>query len=165
MDKFIGFFRNVTILLFTGTLIWSYAYLASQADYSYDFEGIVSNADKNTYFFAGIVVFLLANLVCNYFVNTMKKISTTEDGKGLKNRSLKLDLIVWTKGFAGVLNLFFAIVLVFLALVEMSTQYNINTIGFYVYLGPILIVAWFVYLGVILTKKRAKESTQNQWSK
>ena len=49
MDKFIGFFRNVTILLFTGTLIWSYAYLASQSDYSYDFEGIVSNADKNSY--------------------------------------------------------------------------------------------------------------------
>ena len=155
MDKFIRFFWNVTILLFTGTLIWSYAYLASQSDYSYDFEGIVSNADKNTYFFAGILVFLVANLACNYFIKTMKKITTIDNGKGLKNRSLKLDLISWTKGFAGVLNLFFALVLVFLALVEMSTQYNINTIGFYVYLGPIFIVAWFIYLGFILFKTRA----------
>ena len=156
MDKFIGFFRNVTILLFTGTLIWSYAYLASQADYSYDFEGIAGSASKNTYFFAGIAAFLVANLVCNWFVKTLKKITTSDDGKGLKNRGLKKDLMIWTKGFAGVLNLFFAIVLVFLALVEMSTQYNINTIGFYVYLGPILIVVWFVYLGVILAKRRTQ---------
>ena len=156
MDKFIGFFRNVSILLFTGTLIWAYAYMASQSDYSYEFEGIASaTGDKNTFFFAGIVAFLIANLVCNWFIKTLKKITTSEDGKGLRNRSLKLDMISWTKGFAGVLNLFFALVLVFLALMKMSTQYNIKTLGFYVYLGPVILVAWFVYLAVILTKKRA----------
>ena len=156
MDKFIGFFRNVSILLFTGTLIWAYAYMASQSDYSYEFEGIATaTGDKNTFFFAGIVAFLIANLVCNWFIKTLKKITTSEDGKGLRNRSLKLDMISWTKGFAGVLNLFFALVLVFLALMKMSTQYNIKTLGFYVYLGPVILVAWFVYLAVILTKKRA----------
>ena len=156
MDKFIGFFRNVSILLFTGTLIWAYAYMASQSDYSYEFEGIASaTGDKNTFFFAGIVAFLIANLVCNWFIKTLKKITTSEDGKGLRNRSLKLDMISWTKGFAGVLNLFFALVLVFLALMKMSTQYNIKTLSFYVYLGPVILVVWFVYLAVILTKKRA----------
>ena len=156
MDKFIGFFRNVTILLFTGTLIWSYAYLAAQSDATYSFEGLdVGAADKNTYFFVGIIVFLFANLVCNWFIKSLKKITTSDDGKGLRNRSLKIDLIVWTKGFAGVLNLFFALVLVSLALFKMTSQYdNISTLGFYVYLGPILLLAWFIYLGVILSKKR-----------
>ncbi len=130
--------------------------MASQSDYSYEFEGIATaTGDKNTFFFAGIVAFLIANLVCNWFIKTLKKITTSEDGKGLRNRSLKLDMISWTKGFAGVLNLFFALVLVFLALMKMSTQYNIKTLGFYVYLGPVILVAWFVYLAVILTKKRA----------
>lgn len=156
MDKFIGFFRNISILLFTGTLIWSYAYMAGQSDYSYEFQGISLPAgDENTFFFAGIMAFLIANLVCNWFAKTLKKITTSENGKGLRNRSLKLDLITWTKGFAGVLNLFFALVLVFLALMKMSTQYNIKTLGFYVYLGPVLLVAWFVYLAVILIKRRA----------
>ena len=156
MDKFIGFFRNVSILLFTGTLIWSYAYMAGQSEYSYEFQGIAMPAgDKNTFFFAGIAVFLITNLVCNWFVKTLKKVSSTEEGRGFRNRSFKLDMISWTKGFAGVLNLFFALVLVFLALMKMSTQYNIQTLGFYVYLGPILILAWFIYLGVILTKRRA----------
>ena len=156
MDKFIGFFRNVTILLFTGALIWSYAFLASQVNYRFDpAGGALGTASKDTYFFGAIVIFLLVNIVCLWFVKTLRKITTTEDGTGIRNKSLKMDLIGWVKGFAGVLNLFFSLILVFLGLMNMSADYNIKTMGFYVYLGPILIVIWFFYLAVILGKRRA----------
>lgn len=156
MDKFIGFFRNVTILLFTGALIWSYAFMASQVNYRFDPAGdALGTANKDTYFFGAIVIFLLANVVCYYFTKVLKKINTTEDGTGIRNKSLRNDLIMWIKGFAGVLNLFFSLILVFLGLMNMSADYNIKTLGFYVYLGPVLILAWFFYLAVILGKRRS----------
>lgn len=155
MDKLIGFFRNVTILLFTGALIWSYAFMASQVNYRFDPAGdALGTANKDTYFFGAIVIFLLANVVCYYFTRVLKKINSTEDGTGIRNKSLKNDLIVWIKGFAGVLNLFFSLILVFLGLMNMSADYNIKTLGFYVYLGPVMILAWFLYLAVILGKRR-----------
>lgn len=145
----------MTILLFTGALIWSYAFMASQVNYRFDPAGdALGTANKNTYFFGAMFVFLLANVVCYYFTRVLKRIDTTEDGKGIRNRSLKKDLIIWVKGFAGVLNLFFSLILVFLGLMNMSTDYNIKTLGFYVYLGPILILAWFFYLAVIVGKRR-----------
>ncbi|MFY0594524.1 hypothetical protein [Roseivirga sp.] len=155
MEKFIGFFRNVTIALFTGALIWSYAFLASQVNYRFDPAGdALGTASKDTYFFGAIVIFLIINVVCFWFVKTLKKISTTDDGTGIKNRSLKQDIINWVKGFAGVLNLFLSLVLVFLGLMNMSADYNIKTMGFYVYLGPVLILVWFFYLAAILGKRR-----------
>ena len=155
MDKFIGFFRNVTILLFTGALIWSYAFMASQVSYRFDPAGdALGTANKDTYFFGAIAIFLLANVVCYYFTKVLQKINTTEDGVGIRNQYLKKDLITWIKGFAGVLNLFFSLILVFLGLMNMSSDYNIKTLGFYVFLGPILILVWFFYLAVILGKRR-----------
>lgn len=155
MDKFISFFRNVSFLIFLGTLIWSYAYMAGQVNYRYDNLGdSIAVADKNTYFFIALAVFLFANGVCQWFVLSMKKITTSEEGTGLRNRSLKLDLMSWVKGFAGVLNIFFSLVLIFLGLMNLSANYNISTLGFYVYLGPILIVGWFFYLAAILGKRR-----------
>lgn len=155
MDKFIGFFRNVTILLFTGALIWSYAFMAGQVNYRFDPAGeALGTANKDTYFFGAVAIFLLTNVVCFWFIKTLRKINTSEDGTGIRNRSLKLDLISWIKGFAGVLNLFFSLILVFLGLMNMSAGYNIKTLGFYVYLGPALILVWFFYLAVILGKRR-----------
>ena len=155
MDKFIGFFRSVTILLFTGALIWSYAFMASQVSYRFDPAGdALGTANKDTYFFGAIAIFLLANVVCYYFTKVLQKINTTEDGVGIKKKYLKKDLITWIKGFAGVLNLFFSLILVFLGLMNMSSDYNIKTLGFYVYLGPVLIMVWFFYLAAILGKRR-----------
>lgn len=155
MDKFIGFFRSITILLFTGALIWSYAFMASQVNYRFDPAGDgIGTASKDTYFFGAMAIFLLTNVVCFYFSRVLKRISTTVDGSGIRNRSLKNDLMIWVKGFTGVLNLFFSLVLVFLGLMNMSSDYNIKTIGFYVYLGPVLILVWFFYLAVILGKRR-----------
>lgn len=156
LGNFTGFFRSVSILFFVIALIWCYAYMASQSDYSTGpMPGILENVDKDTYFFAAILLFLITNISCSWFIRTLKKIKTSEEGRGLGNRVLKRDLIGWTKGFAGVLNLFFSLVLVFLGLMTMSNQYNIQTLGFYVYLGPILIILWLFYLVVILGKRKS----------
>ncbi len=155
MDKFIGFFRTVTYLLFTGALLWSYAYMTQQVTYRFDPNGsALEVVNKDTYFFGAIAVFLLANIVCSWFINVLKKLNTTEDGKGLRNRSLKHDLITWVKGFAGVLNLFFGLILFFLGLMNLAESRDAMALGFYVYLGPVLIVAWFFYLAYLLGKRR-----------
>lgn len=155
MEKFVGFFRTVSFLLFTAALLWSYAYMVGQVTYSYDDLGNpIYSIDRNLYFYGAIAVFLFANVICNIFVQTLKKIKTSEIGKGLRNYSLKKDLVIWTKGFAGMLNLFFSLVLFFLGLMNLAESDQSMTLGFYVYLGPLLIVAWFVYLAYLLGKKR-----------
>ena len=155
MDKFIGFFRTVSYLLFLAALLWSYAYMVGQVTYKFDVDGNpVYNIDRDLYFFGSIGVFIFVNAVCPVFIQTLKKIKTSEDGVGLRNRSLKLDLVTWAKGFAGVLNLFFAMVLFFLGLMNLAESEQSMTLGFYVYLGPTLIVAWFGYLAYLLGKRR-----------
>ena len=129
--------------------------MTSQVNYRFAVTGeVLGVAGKDAFFFAAIVIFLITNTVCSWFIRTLKKVSTTETGSGIRNRYLKADIMVWTKGFAAVLNLFFSLTLIFLALVNMSGNYNIQTLGFYVYLGPLLIVLWFFYLAYILVKRR-----------
>ena len=155
MDKFIGFFRTVSYLLFMAALLWSYAYMVGQITYRFDTSGNpMYDIDKNTYFFSAVAIFIFANAVCAVFIQTLKKIKTSEEGVGLRNRSLKLDLITWAKGFAGILNLFFALVMFFLGLMNLAESKQSMTLGFYVYLGPILIVTWFFYLAYLLGKRR-----------
>lgn len=155
MDKFIGFFRTFSYLLFLAALLWSYAYMVGQVTYKFDTDGNpIYNIDRDLYFFGSIGVFIFVNAVCSFFIQTLKKIKTSDEGKGLRNRSLKKDLMVWTKGFAGLLNLFFSLVLFFLGLMNLAESEQSMTLGFYVYLGPILILIWFGYLGRILTKSR-----------
>lgn len=155
MDKFIGFFRTVSYLLFLAALLWSYANMVGQVNYSFDSLGNSEyQMDKNLYFFGGIGVFIFANAVCAFFIQTLKKIKSSEEGRGLRNRALKLDLLTWTKGFAGILNLFFALIMFFLGLMNLAESRQSATLGFYVYLGPILIVLWFFYLAYLLGKKR-----------
>ncbi len=129
--------------------------MAGQVNYRFDPAGdALGTASKDTYFFGAIAIFLVTNVICYWFIKTLKRIKTSEEGTGIRNKSLKKDLILWIKGFAGVLNLFFSLILVFLGLMNMSADYNIKTIGFYVYLGPLLILLWFFYLAVILGKRR-----------
>ncbi|NVJ45682.1 MAG: hypothetical protein HWE07_01100 [Cytophagia bacterium] len=155
MDKFIGFFRTVSYLLFMAALLWSYAYMVGQVTYRFDTDGnSVYMIDRNLYFFGAVGVFILANVVCSVFIQTLKKITTSEEGVGLRNRSLKLDLITWVKGFSAVLNLFFGLVMFFLGLMNLAESRQSATLGFYVYLGPILIVGWFFYLAYLLGKRR-----------
>ncbi|WP_305982820.1 hypothetical protein [Roseivirga thermotolerans] len=156
MDKFIGFFRTVSYVLFTAALLWSYAYMVGQVTYRFDTQGNpIYAVDRNTYFFGALAIFILTNVVCSVFIQTLKKIKTTEDGSGLRNRSLKLDLVTWTKGFAGIVNLFFGLIMFFLGLMNLAESQQSKTLGFYVYLGPILIVVWFFYLAYLLGKSRS----------
>lgn len=155
MDKFVGFFRTVSYLMFLAALLWSYAYMVGQVTYKFDAEGNpIYDIDRNVYFFGALTVFLFVNTVCSVFIQTLKKIKSSEEGVGLRNRSLKLDIVTWTKGFAGILNLFFSLVLFFLGLMNLAESGQSMTLGFYVYLGPILIIAWFFYLAHLLGKKR-----------
>lgn len=141
--------------MFLAALLWSYAYMVGQVTYKFDAEGNpIYDIDRNVYFFGALAVFLFVNTVCSVFIQTLKKIKSSEEGVGLRNRSLKLDLVTWTKGFAGILNLFFSLVLFFLGLMNLAESGQSITLGFYVYLGPILIIAWFFYLAYLLGKKR-----------
>lgn len=155
MNKITGVFRNVTWLAYLSVLIWSYAYMADAVTYQVDGLGnALGIADKDTFFFVALGAFVLVNGACAAFITVLKKVKTTEDGRGIRNRSLKQDLIGWTKGFAGVLNVFFIITLIFLTYMNLSENFRAERPGFFVYLGPLLPIAWFFYLMKLLGKKR-----------
>ncbi len=156
MHKLTGFFRNITWLGFLGALLWSYAVFADAITYRIDTLGnALGIADKNTFFFSALGIFIVVNAVCAGFIYVLKKIKTSEDGEGIRNRSLKLDLISWTKGFAGVLNVFFIISIFFIGYMNYSENFRVESLGYSIYLGPLLLVIWFFYLVKLLSKKRA----------
>lgn len=157
MEKFIGFFRSVSYLFFLAALLWSYAYMVGQVDYGLGLEGEAPMIDRNVYFFSAIVIFLFVNLSITWFLKSLKKIKTSEEGKGLRNYSLKQDLLVWFKGFGGLVNLALSLMMFFVGLMNLSESRDAFTLNFYIYLGPMLLLAWFVYLAVLLTKNRAPQ--------
>ncbi|MFT6970063.1 MAG: hypothetical protein ACJAXX_000627 [Roseivirga sp.] len=154
MDKLVGFIRTVSYLIFLVVLIWAYASLASQVTYLYDGDGTaLEMVGKNTFFFASIAIFLFANITCVIFLQTLRKINSTEDGVGMRNRFLKLDLITWVKGFSGILNIMFITIVFSLGFMNMN-EIKMDILTVSIYIGPVLLAGWFFYLVKILSVKR-----------
>jgi hypothetical protein len=155
MDKLVGFIRTVSYLIFLAVLIWAYASLAAQVTYRFDGDGTaLEMVGKDTFFFVSIAIFLFANIICVVFLQTLKKIKSTEDGAGMRNRSFKLDVMTWVKGFSGILNIMFTTMVFFLGFMNMN-ELKMDALSIYIYVGPILLVAWFFYLVKIVSAKRA----------
>lgn len=156
MDKFIGFFRTVSFLIFLAALLWSYANISGQVTYSFNSLSEASAyLDKDLYFFISLAAFLFVNATLAFFIQTLKKVRTVEGGGGLKNNDFKQDIMTWIKGFAAVVNLFFSLILFYLGLINLAESDQSFTMGFYVYLGPLLIVLWLFYLAWLLGKPRS----------
>ncbi|MGW8123649.1 hypothetical protein ACV07N_13415 [Roseivirga echinicomitans] len=155
MDKLVGFIRTSSYLIFLAALIWAYASVAGQVSYKFDGDGsVLGLVDKNTFFFASVTIFLVANVICVSFIQVLKKIRSTEDGIGIRNRSLKLDIITWVKGFAGILNIMFTTMVFFVGYMNMN-ELKIDSLSNFIYVGPILLVFWFFYLVKMLSVRRA----------
>jgi len=155
MDKFVGFFKTTSWLLFLGALLWSYAYLPTQVTYRYDNLGdVLAVTSKSNFFFASLAIFLIANIVCIIFLRTLKKIDSSDDGVGLRNRALKKDISMWVDGFMGILNFFFSISVFLISNLNGAREFQGLFIGVLIYLGPLLILLWIFYLIQLITKKR-----------
>ena len=156
MDRLIRFFRTATWLGFLIALVWSYAYIPDEIAYKVSRENqLVAFTSKQNFFFVSLVIFILANVVCITFAGILKKVKTQEDGVGIRNRSLKLDVITWTHGFSGVINLFFSLLLLFIGYLNGVEAYQVSGFGTMIYIGPVIIVGWLLYLIVLLAKKRS----------
>ena len=155
MDRLIRFFRTVTWLGFLGALVWSYAYIPDEIAYTLNSKNQPSAfASKEDFFFISLTVFILVNVVCITFAGTLKKVKTQENGVGIRNRSLKLDIITWIHGFSGMVNLFFSLLLLFIGYINGVQAYQVKGFGSMIYIGPVMIIGWLVYLFVLLGKKR-----------
>lgn len=138
-------------------LLWSYAYMVGQVDYGLGIDGDAPLIDRNTYFFSAMIAFLFVNLSISWFLKSLKKIKTSAEGSGLRNQSFKKDLLVWFKGLSAMINLLLALFMFFIGLMNLSESREAFTLGFYIYLGPLLLLIWFVYLAIILAKSRPSE--------
>ena len=155
MDKLVGFIRTSSYLIFLAALIWAYASLAGQVSYKFDGDGTALEiVDRNTFFFGSVIIFLVANLICVSFIKVLKKIKSSEEGEGIRNRAMKLDIITWVKGFAGILNIMFTTIVFFIGYMNMN-ELKLDSLSVYLYIGPVLLVFWFFYLVKVLSKKRA----------
>ncbi len=154
MDKLVGFIRTASYLTFLAALIWAYASLAGQVSYRFDGDGsALQLVDRNTFFFSSVIIFLVANVICVSFIKVLKKIKTSEEGVGIRNKGLKTDIITWVRGFAGILNIMFTTIVFFIGYMNMN-ELKLDVLSIYLYIGPILLVFWFFYLVKILSVRR-----------
>ena len=154
MDKLVGFIRTASYLIFLAALIWAYASLAGQVSYRFDGDGsALELVDRNTFFFSSVIIFLVANVICVSFIKVLKKIKTSDEGVGIRNKGLKTDIITWVRGFAGILNIMFTTIVFFIGYMNMN-ELKLDVLSIYLYIGPILLVFWFFYLVKILSVRR-----------
>jgi hypothetical protein len=150
MDKFAGTFRGITLVLFTLILVYTYALLPDAVVWNVSANAF-ETISKENFFFIALGLGFGINLI---FVGA---------GRYFKKRSYLVSPQIpfnlkampgWIYGFAGFLNLFFIFLLFFFGFINSGEDLQSNNFyGPLFYLGPVLIVAWLLYLPLALRKK------------
>lgn len=140
MDKLVGFFRNVSLVLFLGVSLYVYAILPSSV-FVYLNEGEKHMVDREAFFYSSVVVFFFMNLLIQggeFYV--FRKMGS----------SGRLPAI-WLTGFATVLNLFLALAVV----AVLAANIEIGFSGEWLfYAGMAIVILWLTTFLFVFRKPR-----------
>lgn len=151
MERLAGAFWKLSIGVFTIVFMYIYAYLGTRVGLNYNEYGqITSTISKDEYFYYGIALFLVLNMVLWTIGKLFLKNKLGEDDWLL---DFKGQVRAWLIGFAGVINIFFLTVLAYILFVNNEDGIIAHKYGGIVYVGLIFIVLWMALLFVLLVKK------------
>ncbi|MFA0963758.1 hypothetical protein AB9P05_18270 [Roseivirga sp. BDSF3-8] len=154
MGKIVNMLWVISLIAFLGAFLVVYAYLPGEVAINSDAGGRGNQfVSKEMFFYGGIGFFMLTNIVLYLFSRLIhmeaSRMNSNNRGSGLfhfRNR-----LAVWIKGLTILINLFFITISLFIGIFN-STD-NVGTMDYVllIYLIPVLIVGWLIYLGVIIS--------------
>ncbi|UCS92675.1 DNA topoisomerase IV [Echinicola marina] len=153
--RFAKAFHLLSVFLFIVIFLYIYSALPQQVNYEVGESGqTLKIIDKDTFFYAGIGLFIFLNLV---FITPAKMIenkSTLNIKKLFRNGDpFKDNMLTWSYSFAAVMNIGIVIIAFYVHGINGMTEAIGNSSGYGLYLIPVFFVIWIIWLFVIVSKK------------
>ena len=146
MAKVIQLFITLSIVFFLAILLLVYAFLPDPSGLLFNEEGIIMfSTSRNTFFFSGLIIFVLIQTLGVVFGhNILKKNNTTS----WRNFS------TWFLGMRLSINLFLILLLIFIGLANNAVDYSFDSIRLLAYLGPAILIGWLCTFPLFRSPRR-----------
>lgn len=154
MGKVVNMFWVISLIAFLGAFVAVYSFLPQEVAINSDAGGRANQfVTKEVFFYGGIGFFLMTNIVLYLFSHLINMEATRLQARGAGQSGLytfRNKLAVWVKGLTILINLFFISLTLFIGVFNTS---EVGTFDYVllIYLVPVLITGWLIYLGVIIS--------------
>jgi hypothetical protein len=148
-------FHFISVVLFLFTFLYFYSAMPDVVAYEIDQNGyIAKEMSKSSFFYLGIILFALLNLV----MVTVAKLIENKSTKSFKQLFPTGDIfrdymLTWIYSFTAVINISLAIMTLFIHTINNQNEISPDSYSFFFYLIPILFVVWIIALFWILLQK------------
>ncbi|WP_194974864.1 DNA topoisomerase IV [Aquiflexum lacus] len=148
-------FHFLTVLVFIFVFLYTYSALPDQVAYEIDSQGAISKIiSKNTFFYIGIILFVVLNII----LITPGKLIENQSTKNIKRLFSIGDvfrdyMLTWIYSFVGIINISLCIMSIFVHSINNQNEISSGEFNFFFYLIPVFFVVWIVGLFWILLKK------------
>ena len=153
--RFAKAFHLLSVLLFVFMFMYIYASLPETVAYQVNEAGFPIKAfTRDTFFYIGIAVFLLLNLVLIIPAKLIQK----QASFNLKRLFPKFDpftdqMLGWLYSFGAVLNITIAIIALYVHSINNQNEISSADFNPFFYMVPVFFVVWIIGLFIILGKK------------
>ncbi|RZS97439.1 DNA topoisomerase IV [Cecembia calidifontis] len=157
-------FHFLSVLFFLVSFLYIYSALPEVVTYELNEEGVGQKfMTKGTFFYSGIIFFLILNLILitpgkmieNQSTPNFKRLFPTGD-------QFRDYILTWIYSFVGVINVSLSILALFIHSINNQNEIASGDFAFFFYLIPIFFVVWIVALFWILFKKFNSIQDQDQ---
>ncbi|MFN3803022.1 DNA topoisomerase IV [Belliella pelovolcani] len=157
-------FHFLTVLIFVFVFLYIYAALTDIVAYQLDDSGgFDKSIGKETFFYTGIVAFIVLNVLLvvpakmieNQSISSLKRIFP-------KGELLSDYMIAWMYSFVGIINVSLIIMTFFVHSINNQNEISAGEFSFFFYLIPVLFVIWIGALFWILIQKFKEVQASNK---
>ena len=148
-------FHFLSVLLFIFSFLYIYSALNELVVLEISEEGeVVKSMSKNTFFYSGLVIFIILNVT----LLTPAKLIEHQSTKNLKRLfpigdEFRDYMLTWIYSFVGIINFSLSIMGLFVHSINNQNEISTGSFAFFFYLIPIFFVVWVIGLFWILLKK------------
>lgn len=148
-------FHFLSILLFVFVFLYIYSALPDLVGFEQDESGeFTKSSSKGTFFYIGIIVFGVFNLVLALPTKMIEKQSTLNLKRLFPKGDSSTDyLVTWMYSFMGIINISLCIMSLFVHSINNQNEIGTSSYSFFFYLVPVLFVVWIIALFWILLQK------------
>ncbi len=157
-------FHFLTVLIFVFVFLYIYAALTDIVAYQLDeLGGFDKSINKETFFYAGIIAFIILNVLLVVPAKMIENQSIPSLKRIFPRGELLSDyMLAWMYSFVGVINISLIIMTFFVHSINNQNEISSGEFSFFFYLIPVLFVIWIVGLFWILIQKfKAVQSNNN----
>lgn len=145
IGRFIKVFWFFTLLGGLASLLYVYAGLSQDTQiYLSNVNQLFSN--KETFFYVALAILAIQNFAFYALSKNLK----------YNNESLRTLLINWFISFAGILNIFYIVMVHFVYLINSRADFNFDNFGFLAFVALGLVIAWLLALPVLVIREVKK---------